>query len=105
MFSGYIQSRLQITLQTLTLYTFLDIIFITKQTLICLLVTIGQALETPILSCCTIFDILQQQQRKFFRRQHHIFTQRAEADVEDEIDHFFQLERLFALEDLHFVFF
>ena len=33
-----------------------------------------------------------------------IFTQRAEADVEDKIDHFFQLERLFALEDIHFVF-
>ena len=47
----------------------------------------------PILSCCTILDILQQQRRK-----------RAEADVEDEIDHFFQLERLSALEDVHFVF-
>ena len=63
-----------------------------------------QELETPILSRCTILDILQQQQRKFFLRQRHIFTQRAEADVEDEIDHFFQLERLFALEDVHFVF-
>ena len=56
-----------------------------------------QALETPILSRCTILDILQQQQRKFFLRQRHIFTQRAEADVEDEIDHSFLLERLFAL--------
>ena len=57
-----------------------------------------QPLETPILSRYTILDILQQQQqRKFFLRQRHIFTQRAElrADV----------ERLFALEDVHFVFF
>ena len=36
--------------------------------------------------------ILEHQQRKFFLRQRHIFTQRAEADVEDEIDNFFQLE-------------
>ena len=64
-----------------------------------------QALETPILSRCTILDILQQQQRKFFLRQRHIFTQLAEADVEDEIEHFFQLEKVFALEDVHFVFF
>ena len=69
--------------------------------------TLNQALETPILymlSRCSILDILQQQQRKFLLRQRHIFTQRAETDVEDEIDHFFQLERLFALEDEHFVF-
>ena len=33
-----------------------------------------------------------------------MFMQRAEADVEDEIDNFFQLERLFALDDAHFVF-
>ena len=64
----------------------------------------GQAPETPILSRCTILDILQQLQRKFFLRQCNIFTQRAEAGVEDEIDHFFQLERLFALEDVHFIF-
>ena len=63
-----------------------------------------QALETPILSRCTILDILQQQQYKFFLRQRHIITQRPKADVEDEIDHFLQPERLFALEDVHFVF-
>ena len=57
--------------------------------------------ETTILSRCTILDILQQQQqRKFFLRQRHILSQHVEADVEDEIDHFFQLERLFALEDV-----
>ena len=38
-FSGYIQSRLQITLQILTFYTFLDTIFVDRQTLIRLLVT------------------------------------------------------------------
>ena len=59
----------------------------------------------PILSRCTILDILQQQQqRQFFLRQRHIFTQRAEADLEDETELFFQLERLFALEYVHFVF-
>ena len=59
----------------------------------------------PVLSRCTILDILQQQQRKILLRQRHIFTQRAEGDVEDEIDHFFQLERLlFSLENVHFVF-
>ena len=60
--------------------------------------------RNAILSRCTIFDILQEQQCKFFLKQRHIFTQRTEADVEDEMDHFFQLERLFALEDVHFVF-
>ena len=49
-----------------------------------------------LLSRCTILDILQQQR--------HNSSKRAEPDVEDEIDHFFQLERLFALEDVHFVF-
>ena len=68
------------------------------------LLSVNQALEMPILSRCIILDILQQQQCKFFLRQHHIFTQRADVDVKDEIDHFFQLERLFALEDEHFVF-
>ena len=63
-----------------------------------------QASEASMLSRCTILDILQQQQRKFFLRQRHIFIQRAEADVEDEIDHFFHPERSFALEDIHFVF-
>ena len=63
-----------------------------------------KALEMPILARCTILDTLQTKQRKFFLRQRHIFTQRAEADVEDKIDHFFQLERLFGLEDVHFVF-
>ena len=58
----------------------------------------------PILSRCTILDIQQQQQRKFFLRYCHTFTQRAEADVEDEIDHFFEPERLFASEDVHFIF-
>ena len=52
----------------------------------------NQALEMPILWRCTILYFLQQQ-RKFFLKQRHIFTQRAEADVEDEIDHFFQLEK------------
>ena len=37
--SGYIQSGLQITMQTLTFYISLDTIFITKQALISLLVT------------------------------------------------------------------
>ena len=58
----------------------------------------------PILSRSTILDILQQQHRKFFLRQRHIFTQCTEANIEDEIDHLFQLVKLFALEDVHFVF-
>ena len=58
----------------------------------------------PILLRCTILDILQQQQCKFFLRYCHTFTQRTEADVEDEIYHFFEPERLFASEDIHFVF-
>ena len=53
-----------------------------------------QTIETPILSRCTILDILQQQQCTFLLRQRHIFTQRPKADEEDEIDNFFQLERL-----------
>ena len=64
----------------------------------------SQAIGMPILSCCTILDILQQQQCKLFLRQRHIFAQHAEVDLEDEMDHSFQLERLFALEDAHFVF-
>ena len=34
-----------------------------------------------------------------------ILIQRAEAYVADEIDHFFHLEMLFALEDVHFIIF
>ena len=49
-------------------------------------------------------DILQQQQRKSFLRQRHISTQRAEADVEDQIYHIFKLESLLVLEDVHFIF-
>ena len=64
----------------------------------------GQPLEMPILSRCTILDIMHQQQRKFFPRQRHFLTQPTEADVEDEIDHFFQLEKLLALEDIRFLF-
>ena len=39
-FSGYMQSRLQITLHTVTFHTFLNTIFIDKHTLIGLLATI-----------------------------------------------------------------
>ena len=60
--------------------------------------------ETTILSRRTILDILQQQQCKLFLRKRDVFTQRAEADVENEIDRFFQPERLFALEGVHFFF-
>ena len=37
-------------------------------------------------------------------RKTYLFKQRAEADIEDEIDPFFHLERLFALEDVHLIF-